>query len=103
MAVKLPIKKSDLVEKKPQRVSVGGKNVFIVMIDGNVYAMDALCSHRGGPLENGALDGYNIKCPWHGAIYDVRTGKVSPSTPWGKGQAPYKVSVGASGELSIDF
>ncbi|MCW6160272.1 MAG: Rieske 2Fe-2S domain-containing protein [Candidatus Micrarchaeales archaeon] len=101
--VKLSIKKSDLVEKKPVKVDVDGKHVFLVMIDGKLFAMDEVCSHRGGPLEKGALDGYNIKCPWHGAIYDVRTGKVSSSTPWGKGQAAYKVNVDASGAITLEM
>lgn len=103
-SVKLSVKKSDLAEKKPIKVDASGKHVFLVMIDGKVYAMDGVCSHRGGPLEKGSLDGYNIKCPWHGAIYDVRTGAVSPSTPWGKGQAEYKVKVDAkSGELTLEL
>ncbi len=103
-SVKLSVKKGDLVEKKPVKVDVSGKNVFLVMIGGNVFAMDGVCSHRGGPLEKGALDGYNIKCPWHGAIYDVRTGKVSASTPWGKGQASYAAKVDAkTGEITIEI
>ena len=99
---KIALKKGELVEKKPVRVVVNDKNVFLVMIDGKVYAMDAVCSHRGGPLEKGALMGYNIKCPWHGSIYDVRTGKVDPKTPWGKSQARYEVKVDEkSGEISL--
>lgn len=102
--MKISLKKGDLVEKKPAMVDANGKKVFIVMIDGKIYAMDNTCSHRGGPLAQGKLDGYNIKCPWHGSIYDVRTGKVDQSTPWGKGQAPYKVTVDAkTGEITLDM
>ena len=102
-SVKISIKKGDLSEKKPVKVDANGKQVFLVMIEGKIYAMDDVCSHRGGPLEKGALDGYNIKCPWHGAIYDVRNGKVSASTPWGKGQASYGVQINASGEITLEM
>lgn len=101
---KLQIKKSDLKENKPVLVEVQNKKVMLVMINGTAYAIDAVCSHRGGPLYEGKLSGYSIECPWHGAIYDVRTGAGDPSTSWGKGQSSYKVSVDdATGEISLDI
>ncbi len=96
------MKKADLKESKPIRVDANGKPVMLVLIEGKVYAIDPVCSHREGPLEQGLLEGYNIKCPWHGAIYDVRTGKGHEETPWGPGQASYKVDVSASGEITVD-
>ena len=42
--------------------------------------MDAVCSHEGGPLEEGTLEGYNLTCPWHYAIFNVRNAKVSEQT-----------------------
>lgn len=101
--IKISTKKSDLEENKPVRVDVNGKPVFLVIIGGMLYAMDPVCSHRGGPLEKGQLTGNEIKCPWHGAVYDVRTGKVSSATPWGKGQASYKVTADAKGEITIEM
>lgn len=103
-SINIHVKKDDLAEKKPIKVDVNGKHVFIVMIDGKIYAMDGVCSHRGGPLEKGSLDGYNIKCPWYGSIFDVRTGKASSSTPWGKFQTPYPAKVDAkTGEITIEM
>ena len=40
------------------------------------YAMDDLCTHDGGPLAEGILDGDVIECPRHGARFDVKTGAV---------------------------
>jgi nitrite reductase/ring-hydroxylating ferredoxin subunit len=99
---KIALRGSDLAEKKPVGVEVNGKKILLVMIDGQPYAMDSVCSHRGGPLEKGALKDYIITCPWHGAQYDVRNGNISPTTPWGKNQISYKVNIDASGDVWID-
>jgi nitrite reductase/ring-hydroxylating ferredoxin subunit len=58
------------------RVELNGKPIVLSMVNGKVYAMDAVCSHEGGPLEEGTLEGYELKCPWHYAIFDVRNAKV---------------------------
>ncbi len=102
MAVKLSVKKSELSEGKPVGVDVNGKRIMLVVIGGNIYAIDGVCSHRGGPLEKGVLDGYMIKCPWHEAMYDVRTGEGSPETPWGTGQKAYNIKSDENGDLWID-
>src|ERR1051326_9252095 len=54
--------------------------------------MDAVCSHEGGPLEDGTLDGYEIECPWHGSKFDVRTGEVT-NPPADTPQSIYEVKV----------
>ncbi|MFT5207513.1 MAG: nitrite reductase (NADH) small subunit [Candidatus Omnitrophota bacterium] len=38
------------------------------------YAIDDVCPHQAGPLSEGYLDGYNVRCPWHAWDFDVRTG-----------------------------
>jgi 3-phenylpropionate/trans-cinnamate dioxygenase ferredoxin subunit len=51
---------------------------FIVLIhlDGEFYALDDACTHDGGPLGDGFLEGSQIICPRHGARFDVRTGQA---------------------------
>ena len=102
VSVKLPINKADLAERKPLAVAVNDKKVMLVMIDGRIYALDHACSHRGGPLEKGTLTDYMIECPWHGALYDVRTGAGDPRTAWGPGQTVYNVTE-KGGELWIEL
>ena len=63
------------------------------MVNGEVFAMDAVCSHEGGPLDEGTLEGYNLTCPWHFAVFDVHDGKVSDTTVWAKNQTSYPVKV----------
>lgn len=50
------------------------ETIVIFNIDGRFYAIADLCTHDGGPLEDGALDGFTVACPRHGATFDVRTG-----------------------------
>lgn len=52
---------------------VGG--VLVCRLDGVLCAVQAACPHRGAPLAEGTLDGAILTCPWHGASFDVRTGR----------------------------
>jgi 3-phenylpropionate/trans-cinnamate dioxygenase ferredoxin component len=55
-------------------VDVDGVLVVIVNCDGEFYAIEDVCTHDGGPLGEGDLDGCALICPRHGARFDVRTG-----------------------------
>jgi nitrite reductase (NADH) small subunit len=52
----------------------GGNTIAICNAGGEVYALDGICPHAGGPLGQGALHGTTIVCPWHAWEYDCRTG-----------------------------
>jgi nitrite reductase/ring-hydroxylating ferredoxin subunit len=85
--------KKDIKEGGLLGVELEGNKVALAMIDGQVFAIDAVCSHKGAPLEEGQLDGFNLTCPWHYAVFDVRNGKVSDRTVWAKNQTSYPVNV----------
>ena len=55
-------------------VEVNGSEIAIFNIGGSYHAVDNSCSHVGGPLCEGEIVGGQVTCPWHGAIFDVRTG-----------------------------
>jgi len=55
-------------------VEAGGKTLAVFNVDGAFYAIDNECSHRGGPLGEGDLDGTVVLCPWHAWRWDVTTG-----------------------------
>ncbi len=61
---------------KVRYVEVGGKRLALCHVDGEFYLIDDVCTHDGGPLDQGELFGYEIECPRHGARFDVRTGRV---------------------------
>jgi nitrite reductase/ring-hydroxylating ferredoxin subunit len=85
--------KKDIKEGSLLGVEFEGNKIALAMIDGKVFAIDAVCSHKGAPLEEGKLEGFNLTCPWHYAVFDVRNGKVSDRTIWAKNQTSYPVDV----------
>jgi len=67
-------KRSDVPPGTTKRVEVDGVGVLLCNVDGELYAVEDLCTHDGGPLDQGELEGYRIMCPRHGALFDVTTG-----------------------------
>jgi 3-phenylpropionate/trans-cinnamate dioxygenase ferredoxin subunit len=59
-----------------QRVTVGGKDIALFNVDGQFFALDNTCTHRGGSLVEGELSGHEVTCPLHGATFDIQTGEV---------------------------
>jgi 3-phenylpropionate/trans-cinnamate dioxygenase ferredoxin subunit len=57
-------------------VETGGRRIALCNTGDGVYAIDDVCTHDGGPLDQGHLEGKEIECPRHGARFDVTTGKV---------------------------
>ena len=57
-------------------VEVDGEPVCLAKVDGCIYAFTDNCTHISGPLNEGELDGEVLTCPWHGAQFNVKTGKV---------------------------
>lgn len=67
---------SDLSDPGKTIVNVGDRTVALFHISGQFLATDDRCTHDGGQLVAGQLEGYTIICPRHGARFDVRTGRV---------------------------
>lgn len=57
-------------------VEAGGKRLALCNTGAGLYAIDDMCTHDGGPLDQGRLDGKEIECPRHGARFDVTTGRA---------------------------
>jgi 3-phenylpropionate/trans-cinnamate dioxygenase ferredoxin subunit len=67
-------KVSQISNGETHRVRAGGHDVLLCNVDGAIFAIEDVCSHDGGALDAGELDGCRIMCPRHGAYFDVTTG-----------------------------
>jgi uncharacterized membrane protein/nitrite reductase/ring-hydroxylating ferredoxin subunit len=76
---------SRLAEGQTLRIEANGYVLALARIDGEFYAFQEFCTHRFGPLSEGALADGQVQCPWHRSCFDVRTGKVT--------QGPAKVDL----------
>jgi nitrite reductase/ring-hydroxylating ferredoxin subunit/uncharacterized membrane protein len=66
----------ELSEGQMLLAEIGGSRVAIGRCSEGFVAFTDRCTHRGGPLSDGALVGCTVQCPWHGSQFDVNTGRV---------------------------
>lgn len=71
------VAESEIPEGASCRVSIDELVVAAAKMDGKVYAFQEFCTHRYGPLSEGSFDGTQVRCPWHGSCFDMRSGKVT--------------------------
>jgi 3-phenylpropionate/trans-cinnamate dioxygenase ferredoxin subunit len=57
-------------------VEADSRRLALCNTGGGIYAIDDVCTHDGGPLDQGVLEGNQIECPRHGARFDVTTGRA---------------------------
>jgi nitrite reductase/ring-hydroxylating ferredoxin subunit len=72
--------------------TVEGQKIALFNVEGTYYAIDDSCTHRGGPLSEGDVQGTKVTCPWHGADFDLKTG-TALGPPAQKGVPSYNVVV----------
>jgi len=73
------VKLAEAADVAPGQVKVyevRGRHIALCNVDGTFYAMDDVCTHDGGPLDQGELEGHQIECPRRGARFDVRSGRA---------------------------
>ncbi|HWV57205.1 MAG TPA: FAD-dependent oxidoreductase [Longimicrobiales bacterium] len=74
--LRLGVPASALTDGEPVLGHVDGEAVLLTLLDGVPYAIGAHCTHYGGPLADGVVDGGTVRCPWHHACFDLRTGEA---------------------------
>jgi 3-phenylpropionate/trans-cinnamate dioxygenase ferredoxin subunit len=58
-------------------VDIGDLSLAVFNIAGKYFAIADICSHDGGPLAEGEVDGASIECPRHGGAFDLATGRAT--------------------------
>ena len=82
----------DIQPSQMKAVEVNGEKVCLVNVEGKYYAIGDVCTHLGGPLANGRLEGYEVQCPWHGSRFDIRTGIVA-MPPAARSEPTYQIKL----------
>ncbi|HEV8219439.1 MAG TPA: Rieske 2Fe-2S domain-containing protein [Streptosporangiaceae bacterium] len=67
---------ADLPDDMPTGVMADGRQILLYRHDGTLYALDNLCSHAGGLLSRGTVEGLTVTCPLHGSQYCLADGSV---------------------------
>jgi nitrite reductase/ring-hydroxylating ferredoxin subunit len=63
-------------EGNSRLVYLDNEAVAVFLVNGQFYATSDSCTHAGGPLSEGKLDGQMVICPWHSSCFDVTNGEV---------------------------
>jgi nitrite reductase/ring-hydroxylating ferredoxin subunit len=91
---------SELPPGKAKQAKVGEKTLAVFNVNGAFYAIDDTCPHRGASLAEGELEGHEVICPLHAAVFDVTSG-AHLSPPARSDVACYKVQV-VGDEVQVD-
>uniref|UniRef100_A0AAG5CVE0 Rieske domain-containing protein n=1 Tax=Anopheles atroparvus TaxID=41427 RepID=A0AAG5CVE0_ANOAO len=91
---------ADIGENQMKQVELGEGKVLLVRQNGKLSAIGSKCSHYGAMLVTGALGEGRVRCPWHGACFNVETGDIEDFP--GMDSLPcYRVTVGDAGEVKV--
>ena len=87
---------AELLPGEYQLTYDGDTAIAVFNIDGDFYAIEDVCTHDGGELAGGPIEGFEVECPRHGAKFDVRTGAaLCPPAYLPTAKFPVKVEDGA--------
>ncbi len=76
MSEHLPVARLDqLIPGQGLAVEAGRTSVALFLVDGEVHALDDMCPHSGGPLSEGQVEDGCVMCPWHGARFELASGR----------------------------
>ena len=95
------IKWADLAEGAPVLGKADGDDVIVVRVGNEAFAVGAACTHYSGPLAEGLIVGSTVRCPWHHACFDLKTGEAlrapafNPVPCWSVERRGDRVYVGA--------
>ena len=93
---------SALAEGEARAFEVNGEEVVLCRYEGEVCALHGICTHEDLSLDGGEVQDGVLTCPWHGARYDIRTGRVL-ALPAIRPLKVYRSRVNDEGRVVIDL
>jgi naphthalene 1,2-dioxygenase system ferredoxin subunit len=57
-------------------MKIEGVQIGLFLVDGEIYAIDDICSHGNARLSEGDVEGFEVECPLHAGLFDIRSGKA---------------------------
>jgi 3-phenylpropionate/trans-cinnamate dioxygenase ferredoxin subunit len=69
------VKETGLVNNRAKAAGPPGPAVLIIRQEGALYAIENRCPHLSCPLDRGSLEGFQLTCPCHDWVFDIRTGE----------------------------
>lgn len=92
MALVKAAQTADITPGTGKVVQADGKTIALFNFGGTFFALNNSCTHVGGPLGEGKVDGNIVTCPWHGSKFEIKTGKVV-GPPATRNVASYRTEV----------
>jgi MocE subfamily Rieske [2Fe-2S] domain protein len=94
-------KVDDIPSGEALQVTADGETFALVRVGDEIYCVHDICTHEHAHLSEGFCEGYEIECPLHGSIFDVRTGEVK-SLPATEAVKTFPVKL-EDGEVHVDL
>jgi 3-phenylpropionate/trans-cinnamate dioxygenase ferredoxin component len=91
---------SALSATEARAFTLGGREIVLCQLDGEIHALDGVCTHEDLPLDGGEVEDGILECPWHGARYEVCTGRVR-ALPATRPLRTYPVRVDPEGNVFV--
>jgi len=91
----------EIPEGKAKQYKLKNQVIALFHVNGNYFAVDDTCPHRGAPLWEGEVEGTEVTCPWHGASFDLASG-AHLCPPARSGIKTYPVKINGN-DIEIDL
>jgi nitrite reductase (NADH) small subunit len=98
--IKLTIQAELPPKNEAKEFPCGDKMICVANVNGEICAIDNVCLHRGGPLGQGVIEKGKIVCPWHGWVWDPKTGQAVHNAAAKVAVYPLKIE---NGEVLIEL
>jgi len=93
-------KLSEIVDGCSHELVAEDRMIALFRVGEELFALDGVCPHQGGPLGKGELRDHTVTCPWHGWQFDVRTGQHAANPTLQQPRLPVRVE---NGDVLVDI